>query len=40
MLQRLANEGVGAPEAVARVAQVTGLPRRTVYRLWLQLKQR
>lgn len=36
-LQRLRQKRVPAREAVARVAAVTGLPRREVYRAWLRL---
>jgi 16S rRNA (cytidine1402-2'-O)-methyltransferase len=36
-LRRLREEGMAARQAVAQVAQQFGLPRRQVYRLWLQL---
>ncbi|MSQ07615.1 MAG: 16S rRNA (cytidine(1402)-2'-O)-methyltransferase [Dehalococcoidia bacterium] len=34
-LARLRQSGARAREAVAKVSQATGLPRRTVYQLWL-----
>ncbi len=36
-LERLRAQGVRAKEAVAEVAGATGLPRRDVYRMWLEL---
>jgi 16S rRNA (cytidine1402-2'-O)-methyltransferase len=38
-LRRLRMEGRKAREAVDRVAAASGLPRREVYRLWLELKE-
>jgi 16S rRNA (cytidine1402-2'-O)-methyltransferase len=35
-LARLRQSGARAREAVAQVAQATGLPRKTVYQLWLE----
>ena len=35
-LARLRQSGARAREAVAQVSQATGLPRRTVYQLWLE----
>ena len=35
-LARLREEGSGAKDAVARVAEESGMPRREVYRLWLE----
>ena len=37
-LRRLSDQGVRAKEAVAVVAQASGLPRRQVYRLWLRVR--
>jgi len=37
MLRELQASGTKAREAVAKVAAMLGLPRRTVYRLWLSL---
>ena len=37
-LQRLRQEGLRAKEAVARLAAKTGLPRRELYRAWLETK--
>ena len=39
-LRRLSDQGVRAKEAVAVVAQASGLPRRQVYRLWLRVRVR
>lgn len=36
-LRRLKSEGVRAKDTVAQVASAFGLPKRTVYRLWLDL---
>ena len=38
ILGRLWEEGVRAREAVAQVVEQSGLPRRDVYRLWLEVK--
>ena len=39
-LKRLRDQGMRARDAVARVSQDIGLPRREVYRLWLTLARR
>ena len=39
-LRRLSDQGVRAREAVAVVAQASGLPRRQVYRLWLRVTEK
>lgn len=39
MLMRLRSEGVKAKESVAEVAELTGLPRRRVYQMWLDTKE-
>jgi 16S rRNA (cytidine1402-2'-O)-methyltransferase len=36
-LQRLKADGVKAREAVAQIASSSGLPRRAVYRMWLEI---
>ena len=36
LLTRLRQEGLGAKESVAQIAKKTGLPRREIYRLWLE----
>ncbi len=36
-LRRLRDEGLPAKEAVARVAEASGVPKREVYRAWLSL---
>ena len=36
MLERLRSEGLGGKESVARVTELTGLPRRDVYQMWLK----
>jgi 16S rRNA (cytidine1402-2'-O)-methyltransferase len=36
MLARLRKEGLGAKESVAQITRNTGLPRREIYRLWLE----
>lgn len=38
LLARLRDEGLGAKDAVAQVVEATGLPRRQVYRMWLEMK--
>jgi hypothetical protein len=37
-LLRLKAQGTGAKDAVALVVQSTGLPRKVVYALWLELQ--
>ena len=37
-LRRLRGQGVGAQEAIAQLTRRYGLPRRRLYRLWLDLK--
>ena len=37
-LAELKQEGVPAKDAVATVGDTTGLPRNTLYRMWLQLR--
>ena len=37
LLARLRQEGLGAKESVAQVARKTGLPRREIYRQWLEM---
>ena len=37
-LRRLRGQGVGAQEAIAQMTRRYGLPRRRLYRLWLDLK--
>ena len=36
LLARLRKEGLGAKESVAQITRNTGLPRREIYRLWLE----
>jgi 16S rRNA (cytidine1402-2'-O)-methyltransferase len=36
-LQRLRCAGVTAKEAIAKIGQETGLPKRELYRAWLRL---
>jgi len=38
-LQRMRRSGVGAKEAVARVAEETGLSRKELYQAWLKLRR-
>lgn len=37
-LRRLRNDGVSAKDAVARVAKTSGLSKKAVYQMWLDLK--
>jgi 16S rRNA (cytidine1402-2'-O)-methyltransferase len=37
LLAQLRADGFGAKDAVAQVVEATGLPRREVYRMWLEL---
>ena len=40
LLEQLREEGAHARDVVAQVVQESGLPRREVYRLWLEIKER
>ena len=37
-LRKLKGNGLGAKDSVAQVTQASGLPRRDVYRLWLEVQ--
>ena len=37
LLERLRADGIGAKEAVARAVEASGMTRRAVYRLWLEV---